>query len=205
MRLYAQLPFRRTRQVVGDLLTLAWLAASAAVGILVGRAVWSVGDRLRTAGDETGTAAGQLRGSADSVAGVPLVGGSVATPLRSLAGSLDQLRNGLTGDTAALHRAGVTYGIALVVLGAAVPVLAWCLTRGRWIRRSGIVRGPLSEDDLEALAHQAIAHAGLRTLRRLPPDTVRAWTAGDPHARRALAALQLARLGMRSTIPSTPG
>lgn len=197
MRLYAELPARRARQLVGDLLLLVWVAAAVTVATVTGLALWRLGNRTTALAGQTASAASQLRSSADTVASVPLVGGQVATPLRSLGQTFTSLGSGLAGDTAALHRAGVAAGVAIAVLGVAVPVLAWFLTRGRWVRRAGALRGRLTDDDLEALAVAAVATAGLRTLHRLPAGTVLAWRAGDPAARRAVAALGLRSLGLR--------
>jgi hypothetical protein len=204
MRFYADTPLRRIRQVIADLLVLCWLAASIVVGSSVGLVLYRIADGVAKAGRQTTSAARQLRSSADSVSGLPLVGSRVADPLRSLGNSLDSVGTGLNGDTASLHHAGVAYAIALSILASAVPVFAWCLTRARWIRRASAVRGPLSEDDLEALAYEATARSGLRTLRRLPPGTVVAWSAGNPRARRELAALRLAHLGLRPPLASSP-
>lgn len=201
MRLYADTPLRRTRQLVADLLVACWLAAALAVGTAVGLVVYRIGDRVAQAGRQTDASARQLRSSADSVAGIPLVGSQVATPLRSLGRSLSSLGAGFGGDSTSLHRAGVAFGVAFAVLAAAVPILAWCLTRGRWISRARTAGGPLTEDDLEALACAATAGSGLRALRRLPAGTVLAWSGGDPRARRELAALQLRRLGLRAPPP----
>lgn len=197
MHLYAELPARRARQLLADLLLLVWVGAAIAVGAAAGLALWRIGDRTTSLAAQTASAAGQLRSSADTVASVPLVGGQVATPLRSLGQTFTSLGGALQGDTATLHRAGIAFGVAVAVLGVAVPVLAWCLTRGRWVRRAGALRGRLGEDDLEALAVAAVATAGLRTLHRLPAGTVLAWRAGDPAARRAVAALGLRSLGLR--------
>lgn len=200
MRLYADTPLRRTRQLVADLLVVCWLAAALVVGSSVGLAVYRIGDRLAQTGRQTDATVRQLRTSADSVAGIPLVGSQIATPLRSLGTSLGSLGAGLGGDSTSLHRAGVAYGIASALLGMTVPILAWCLTRGRWIARARTARGPLTEDDLEALACAAAAGRSLRALRRLPAGTVLAWSAGDPRARRELAALQLRGLGLRPPV-----
>lgn len=201
MRLYADTPLRRTRQLVADLLVLCWLAAALVVGSAAGWAIYRIGDRLAQAGRQTADGARQLRSSADSVAAIPLVGSQVATPLRSLGTSLDTFGAGFGGDSTSLHRAGVAFGIAFALLGMIVPVLAWCLTRGRWIVRARTAGGPLTEDDLEALAYAAAAGSGLRAIRRLPPGTVLAWSAGDPRARRELATLQLRGLGLRGPAP----
>ena len=51
--------------------------------------------------------------------------------------------------------------------------------------------------DLEILAARALATAPLPRLAALPAGTGAAWHAGDPEAVRALAALELRRLGLR--------
>lgn len=197
MRLYAELPGRRARQLLGDLFVAVWTAGALATGTTVGLALARVGDRTAALARQTRAAATDLHSSADSVAGVPFAGSRLASPLRSFGDRLGGLGHGLDGDTATLHRAGLLFGLAFAVLGVAVPVLAWCLTRGRWVRRVASLTGHLSEDDLEILACTAAAGAGLAALRRLPPGLVLAWRAGDPVARRAVAGVGLRTLGMR--------
>jgi hypothetical protein len=51
--------------------------------------------------------------------------------------------------------------------------------------------------DLEILAARAIATAPLSRLVGLPPGSGTAWHTGDPAALRALAAIELGRLGLR--------
>lgn len=196
MRFYADRPGRFVRQFLGDLLTVVWVIAAAAVPAAVGVALWRVGNRITSLAGQTGTAAGQLQSSADTVKGVPFVGADVAAPLRTLSTTLTSIGMQLGGDTRTVHRAAVAYAISAAVLGIGVPLLAWALTRGRWITSVRRLRGALSEDDLEGLAHAAASASSLRVLRRLPPGTLRAWTAGDPADRRQVAYLRLQRLGL---------
>ena len=197
MRLYAQLPARRARQLTADLLLAVWAAVAAGTGGAVGVALWTVGNRAGGLAGQTRSAAGQLSSSAGSLSAVPLVGGQLAGPLHALATSLTALGGGLGGDTTTLHRAGIGFGIATGVLALAVPVLVWGFTRGRWVHSVSGLRGPITEDDLEVLATTAVTTAGFRVLHQLPPQTVLAWRAGDPTARRALAAIGARSLGLR--------
>ncbi len=132
----------------------------------------------------------------------PFVGSDVAAPLGTISSTLTSIGVQLGGDTRTVHRAAVVYVIAAALLGIGVPVLAWCLTWGRWIAAVRSLRGAMSDDDLEALAFAAAATSSLRALRRLPPGTLRAWAGGDPAARRELAYSQLRTLGLSP--PRTP-
>ena len=203
MRLYAQLPARRARQLTADLLLAVWAAVAAGTGVAVGIGLWTVGDRAGGLAGRTRSAAGQLSSSGDSLSSVPLVGGQLAGPLHTLAASLTALGVNLGGDTTTLHRAGIGFGVTTDVLALAVPVLVWASTRGRWVRAVRGLRGPITEDDLEVLATTAVTTAGLRVLHQLPPQTVLAWRAGDPAARRALAAIGSRSLGLHP--PTDPG
>ena len=202
MRFYADRPGRFTRQAAADLLVVGWVIAAGGVSAAVGVGLWRVGTRVAVTAGQTTGAAGQLRTSADTVATVPFVGGDVATPLRSLAGTLTSVGAGLGGDSTTVHHAAVAYALATGILGVAVPVLAWCLTRGRWVRTVRSLRGVLTEDDLQALACAAAAGSSLRDLRRLPAGTLLAWTNGDPTARRAVAQLRLYTLGLHPPRPA---
>ena len=196
MRIYADNAGRVARQVVADLLLGCWVLASLAVPAVVGVALWRAGDRITAVIGQTTAAAGQLRSSADTAAGIPLVGSDIASPLQTLAATLTSVGTALGRDTVTVHRDAVIYAASAGLLTAVGPVVVWCLTRGRWISAARQVRGPLSEDDLQALACAAAATSSLRTLRRLPPGTLLAWTAGDAGARRDLAFLQLRALGV---------
>jgi hypothetical protein len=59
--------------------------------------------------------------------------------------------------------------------------------------------------ELEILAARAMATASLDRLAALPAGTGAAWRGGDPAAVRALAGLELARLGLRLPAADGPG
>ncbi len=98
--------------------------------------------------------------------------------------------------------------VVLVVLPVGWLLLRWLPWRLRWLREAAAAdrltgRGADGVTDLELLAARAMATAPLPQLARLPAGTGAGWRAGDPAALRALAALELDRLGLRS--PGRPG
>ncbi len=206
MRLYAQTPVLRLRQLAADLGLLAWiigwvLAARAAHGAVLllagpGQAV-----------EDLGSAVGGSMGSAAGVAeGVPLVGDELAAPFEALARASESARG--TGRSAqdAVDTLAFVLAVALVVLPVGWMLLRWLPWRTRWVREAaaaervlaGSPTGPIAGlPDLELLAARALATASLPRLAALPAGTGVAWRAGDPAAVRALATVELDRLGLR--------
>jgi hypothetical protein len=77
-------------------------------------------------------------------------------------------------------------------------LLRWLPWRLRYVREAGAARRMLAgTPDLHVLAARALATAPLPRLAALPAGTGAAWHAGDAAAVRALAGLELARLGLR--------
>ena len=99
--------------------------------------------------------------------------------------------------------------VVLVVLPVGWLLLRWLPWRLRYAREAGAARQLLTgTPDLEILAARALATAPLPRLAALPAGTGGAWHAGDPATVRALAGLELARLGLRLpelAPPAVPG
>src|SRR3954466_4964412 len=105
LKLYADLPARRSRQVAGDLLLVLWVA----LWIWLASKVHAATERLPLPGarihpaargppreargrrDAGGGLAGQLRDAGDAVGGVPFVGKSVSRPFDGAGGAADKL------------------------------------------------------------------------------------------------------------------
>jgi hypothetical protein len=86
----------------------------------------------------------------------------------------------------------------LVVLPVAWLALRWLPWRLAYAREAGAAaRLTRGTPDLELLAARALATAPLPRLAALPDGIGAAWRAGDPAAVRALAELELRRLGLR--------
>ena len=205
MRLYADRPVLRTRQLTADLLLLGW----AVLWVLVARTVHAAVLVLAEPGvqlESLGRSIGDTMGDAAGVAGgVPLVGDDLSSPFRSLGASGDGVAGAGQAVQDAVHTLAWVLAVALVV----IPVgWHWCAgCRGGWA-------GPARP------RRSAGCTWWTRTWRCWPPapwppprcrrwpgcpaGTGAAWHSGDGPARtaavRALADLELRRLGLRAPV-----
>jgi hypothetical protein len=198
MKLYADLPVRRTAQIVADVLVFAWVAVWAWMGRAVhdatqqlaepGRTLQGAGSGFRTQMGEAGRA----------VSDVPLVGDRRSEPFE---------RAGSAGTS--IERAGsdlvdAVTGLAmlLVWVTALVPVVlvvfVWALLRGRFVRRATAAQRFIdSAADLDLFALRAMATQPMHRLAGISDDPTGAWRARDPRVIAALAQLELQDCGLR--------
>jgi hypothetical protein len=209
-RLYADDAGRRLRQVAGDLLVLvaAWLAVRTAGRIAGGvRELATVADGLDRSG-RTVTAAADRAG--EVAEGIPVVGGALATPFRSLGGAGDELT--AAGDQVAGTVETLAFWLPTVLV---VAVAGWVLLyylprRIRWVHEATEVSRLLAgagadgaADTVQLLGTRAAVTRPLRTLRRHLADPAAALTEGRY---RELAVVELRALGLSPDRlePATP-
>jgi hypothetical protein len=206
MRLYAQNPALRLRQLAADVGLLVWVV----VWVLAARAVHGAVLLLAGPGQAVEDLGRSVGGSMESAAGaaedVPLVGDELSAPFDALADASGSVRGAGQSAQDAVDTLATILAVALVVLPVGWLLLRWLPWRMRWLREATAAGQLLTATsaggaDLELLAARAMATAPLPRLAALPPGTGAAWRAGDPAAVRALAALELDRLGLR--LPGT--
>jgi hypothetical protein len=198
MKLYADPPGTRTRQLFTDLFVVAWLwfwiwLATKLYDLVLKLAV--PGQKLAGAGDGM---AGGLSDAGGAVNKVPGVGGSMASPLDHAADAARSLADAGRQEIAVAHDLAWALALLLLVGPVLVVLLGWLPLRLRWIRRANAaigVRDSTAGRDLLAL--RALANQPLRRLAAIDPDPVGAWRAGDESTMDALARLELRRLGLR--------
>ncbi|MEI4278879.1 hypothetical protein [Klenkia terrae] len=200
MRLYADRPVLRTRQLTADLLLLGW----AVLWVLVARVVHAAVLVLAEPGvqlESLGRSIGETMGDAAGVAGdVPLVGDDLSSPFEALGETGDGVAGAGQGLQDAVHTLAWVLAVALVVIPVGWAVVRWAGWRLGWAREAAAAdRLRTLDPDLELLAARAVATAPLPALAGLPAGTGAAWRAGEPTAVRALADLELHRLGLRSS------
>ncbi|HJU97437.1 MAG TPA: hypothetical protein VJ644_05650 [Jiangellaceae bacterium] len=209
MRIYADEPVHRIRQIVADLLGLGWCI----LAVLAGKAVYDLIDTLAGPGrlleDAGDGLADNLSGAGDNLSDLPLIGDAVSTPFEGAAGAAANVAGAgrtvqdFVGTMAAL--AGVSTAGFLILLA----VLFWILPRLFWVRRAEAARMVLSDPDgVELLALRALATRRLSRLARIGDGLLPAWRRGDPEVVHALAELEMGRLGIRMpprlAAPRTP-
>lgn len=202
MQPYAQHPALRSRQVAADLGMLVWLIG----WLLVARAVHSAVLALAAPGravEDLGTSmAGDMRSAAEAAQGVPIVGDELSGPFDALADAGGSVTGAGQAAQDAVGTLAAVLAVVLVVLPVGWLLLRWLPWRLRYVREAGAARRMLTgTPDLHLFAARAVATAPLPRLAALPGGTGAAWQNGDPAAVRALAGLELDRLGLR--LPAT--
>lgn len=200
MKLYADAPARRTRQLVGDLLLVGWVWLWVHTALVVRDATLSLaepGRRLSEAGDGL---AGKLSDAGRTVGDVPLVGAEVRAPFDGAGNAARQIA--AAGD--AQVEAVQTLALWLAVTVAALPILValavYLTARVRFVREATAGRRFVdSADDLDLFALRALARQPLHRLARVSEDPSGDWRRRDPRVVRELAALELRDSGLDVT------
>lgn len=196
MKLYADAPSRRTRQIVTDVGVLVWIV----VWVELGRIVYSAVHKLGASGRELEKAGNGLSHSlgdaADKTGSVPFVGNPLAGPLRSARDAAAQVAHAGAVEQTAVGRASLLLGLMVALVPLAAMALVWLPSRVRWVRTAtATVRAGTKDEDLLAL--RALTHRPLWQLQRVHPTPGAAYLAGDRVVVADLARLEMTTLGLR--------
>lgn len=196
MKLYADAPVRRTRQVVGDLVAAAVLALGLLAGGLVWRSLHGLAERTRQLADAATTSADRLQQGVAALSDVPLVGDQLGGLLGQVGGFTDQTSGNLRSQADQLAWQAPAAGLAVIGVTVALVALFWGAARLRWIRTASALHsaGP---DLMDTLALAALVADPVGVHRR-QANLARRWQAGDPEAVHVLAAEQFRRHGLRA-------
>jgi hypothetical protein len=195
VRLYADSPTVRARQVAADLGMVAWLVLWVVVARTVHGAVLALAEPGRAVEDLASSVADSMSSAAQAAEGVPLVGDELAAPLDALGSAGDSVGGAGQAAQDAVGTLATVLAVVLVLLPVGWALLRWLTWRLGWARAAGAARR-LAAADPDVLAARALATAPLSRLAALPPGTADGWRAGDPAATRTLAAVELERLGL---------
>jgi hypothetical protein len=198
MHPYAQSPALRLQQILADAGMLAWVVVWVLVARTVHAAVLVLAEPGRAVEDLGRSVAGNMDSAAGAAKRVPLVGDELAKPFGALSDAGGSVSGAGQSAQDAVGTLATVLAVVLVLLPVGWLLMRWLPWRLRYAREAGAARRLLAgTPDLEILAARALATAPLPRLAALPDDTGSAWRGGDPRAVRALADLELARLGLR--------
>jgi hypothetical protein len=195
---YATTPVRLLVQLVSDLAVAAWTTVWVLVGMAVHSAVSTIAEVGRQVQDGANGVAGNLNSAGDSTDGVPLIGDTLAKPLRAAS----EAALGIAGAGHSLDTTATWLAWVLALAVAATPILAvampWLFLRVRFFRRKWTVLAlavtPAGE---QLLALRALANRPLAKLAAVSMDPVGAWRREDAIAISGLANLELRSAGVR--------
>ncbi|MFJ8563853.1 hypothetical protein [Streptomyces sp. NPDC093514] len=200
MRLYAQTPARRNRQVLADLIAVGLMAAAVWFALAVHDAIMMLaepGRRVESSGDSL---AGGLADAGDAASNVPFVGDLLKKPLQSAADASSGIADAGQSMQDAVGQLATLTTVALIVLPVAVVLLLWLPARLRWIRRSVTLRRLFDAPggaDLLALRALTGPLGDLLALPTPPGGLADAWRRGDERVIGELAEAALRRAGLR--------
>jgi hypothetical protein len=213
LRLYASSPARRTRQVVGDVVVLAWVVLWVWLGAVVHDVTLALAAPGRGIERSSGDLSARLREAGDTLQGIPLVGDRVRVPLDDAGRAAQRISEAAAAQVVAVEHLALWLGVVVAVVPAVLALAAYVPLRWRFVREA--TAGQRFVDtaaDLDLFALRAMARQPLHRLARVSPDPVAAWRTGDGSVVRALAMLELRDAGLppppvaaRGTGPSTPG
>ncbi|MGG5257048.1 hypothetical protein [Phycicoccus avicenniae] len=198
MKLYSDLPARRTVQVVADLAMVGWVYLWVRVAQWVHEATLQLaapGRQLESAG--TGFT-GRMTDAGNSVDDLPLLADRIATPFRSAAGVGEDFASAGRDLVTAVERLATVLSVATVVAPVVIVLGTWFVLRLRFARRATAAQRFVDgAPDLDLFALRAMANQPMTRLARISDDPAGAWRRGDPEVVRALAILELKESGLR--------
>ena len=198
MKLYADAPVRRSRQLLADLLFLLWLVGWLWVGHLVQHGTAQLAGVGQQTDESATSLASGLTDAGDSLRDVPVVGDGVAEPFDQMSSASEALAAAGRDQVTAVHRLAWMLGISI----AAIPILTvaafWAPVRWRFAREATAgSRFIDAAEDLDLFALRALARQPMHVLARVSDDPAGAWRGRDADVVNALAALELRDCGLK--------
>jgi hypothetical protein len=198
MKVYAERPWRLTRQIVADLVLAGWclLWIWAAVGLYHFVQKLAVpGQKLESSGDKL---AGNLTDAEQRAESVPVIGKAVAAPFGSAADAARGIADAGRSQQDAVNNLATVLGWFTALVPIVVALMLWIPLRAMWIRTAtAAARVRRRPGGMELLAMRALANAPLRRLSDVDEDVLAGWRDRDPDVVSYLARLELRRLGLK--------
>lgn len=199
MKIYADRAPAAARQLITDLLVVAWVYFAIRAAMWLHDLVQKLavpGQRLEGAGADL---AKGLTDVSDKIDRVPVVGDELTEPFNGAADAARSLAGAGQQQQDVVNDLALALSLGLLVFPLGLVLFVWLPLRIRWMRRAGAaasLRSAPAGRDLLAL--RALATQPLRKLTKIDPDVAQAWRRGDEDVVRALAALELKDLGLRT-------
>jgi hypothetical protein len=198
VKLYSDFRPRRTRQILADVVALAFIAA----WLWFGATIYGLITELSTFGRQMEDAGAGFRETmtevGDTLGGIPLIGSGIRMPFSAASDAGGALADAGQSQQELVQQLALTLGIGVAVLPILMILVLWLVPRIRFARRAGrakeMVRAGVG---LDLLALRALANQKLTTIAEIDGDAMGAWRRGDDAVMRRLAAVELEASGIR--------
>src|SRR3954447_25125168 len=197
MKLYADAPVRRTRQLLADLLFLLWLLGWVWVGHVVQHGTAQLAGVGQQTDESATSLASGLTDAGDSLRDLPVVGGGAAEPFDRMSSASEALAAAGRSQATAVHRLAWILGLSIATIPI-LPVGVFFLpVRWRFAREATAgARFIDAAEDLDLFALRALTRQPMHVLAKVSDDPAGAWRARDREVVTALAALELRDSGL---------
>ncbi len=197
MKVYAERPWRLTRQIIADIAMagwcLLWIWAGVTLYGFVSRLA-APGAKLESSGAKL---AGDLATAQDKAGSVPLVGDALASPFGAAAEAAQGIAEAGRSQQETVGDLATVLAWSTAVMPLLLALALWVPFRFQWMRAAtAAVKVRKRPGGAELLALRALAKAPLRRLADLDDDVVSGWRNGDQNCVDALARLELRSLGL---------
>ncbi len=202
MKMYADTALRRTRQLLTDLLFLAWLAAWVWIALIVHDGTMALAAPGRQVDESATTMADGLGEAGAYLDDLPLVGAGAAAPFDKAAAASKDLAASGRAEVRAVERLAFWLGLSIALIPILVVSAFYLPWRWRFIREATAgARFIDSAKDLDLFAMRALVRQPMHVLARIHDDPAGAWRAKDSRVVRALAEMELRDRGLRARSP----
>lgn len=198
MTIYADLPGRRIRQILGDVGLVVWIIMWIRIAVWLHDLVMNLAAPGLALAEGGSSLASNLDSAGQSLGDVPLIGGALQSPFDGMSGAAQAIADAGQAQADAVATLAMGLSITIAVLAILVYAIAWIPWRIAFIRRATAARVFIDADaDLDLFALRAMARQPLHVLARITDDPAGAWRARDAEVVRALATLELRSEGLR--------
>lgn len=205
MKPYADLPARRLRQVVADLLFVGWLVFWVFAGLAVHDGTQALGGPGRQTDQAASSLATQLREAGGRIDDAPFVGDTIAAPFDKAADASDGIAQAGRDTVSAVERLAVLLGLAVALIPILIVAAVHLPIRWRFTREAtAAARFIDTREDLDLFALRALANQPMRVLARISDDPAGDWRRRDTEVVARLAEVELASTGLRPRSPRLP-
>jgi hypothetical protein len=202
MKFYADTPFRRIRQILGDLMLVGWVT----LWIKIAYVVHDTTLKLAAVGRLTDRSATALAKQMDAAGGamnrVPVVGDEASTPFGKAADASGNLAEAGRAQVEAVNDLAFWLGLTTALIPIMIVASVYLYLRWRFVRAATAGRKFVdSSGDVDLFALRAMANQPLHVLARISEDPAGAWRGRDVVVIEKLADLELRESGLRPRRP----
>src|SRR3954453_18192831 len=181
MKLYADAPVRRSRQMLADLLFVLWLVGWVWAGHVVQHGTMQLASVGRQTDASASSLASGLTNAGDSLRGLPVVGGGVAEPFDQMSSASEALAAAGRSQVTAVHRLSWALGISIAIIPILCVGVFFVPLRWRFVREATAgARFIDAGEDLDLFALRPLTRQPMYVLARISDDPAGAWRGGDP-------------------------